>query len=38
MKRLYWTSPELFETEVEIKAIAEAKVTIEPVIFHPDEV
>ena len=37
MKRLYWTSPELFETEVEIKAIADCKVTIEPVIFHPDE-
>ncbi len=37
MKRLYWTSPELFEAEVEIKAIAESKVTIEPVIFHPDE-
>jgi alanyl-tRNA synthetase len=37
MKRLYWTSPELFETEVEVKAIAEAKVTIEPVIFHPEE-
>jgi alanyl-tRNA synthetase len=37
MKRLYWTSPELFETEVEIKAIADCKVTIAPVIFHPDE-
>jgi len=37
MKRLYWTSPELFETEVEVKAIADCKVTIEPVIFHPDE-
>jgi len=37
MKRLYWTSPELFEAEVEVKAIADCKVTIEPVIFHPDE-
>ena len=37
MKRLYWTSPELFEAEVETKAIADCKVTIEPVIFHPDE-
>jgi alanyl-tRNA synthetase len=37
MKRLYWTNPELFETEVEVKAIADCKVTIDPVIFHPDE-
>jgi len=37
MKRLYWTSPELFETEVEVKAIDKCKVTIEPVIFHPEE-
>ena len=37
MKRLYWTNPELFETEVEVKTIADCKVTIEPVIFHPDE-
>ena len=37
MKRLYWTNPELFETEVEVKTISECKVTTEPVIFHPDE-
>ncbi len=37
MKRLYWTSPELFEAEVKIKAIADCKVAMEPVIFHPDE-
>ena len=37
MRRLYWTRPELFEAEVEVKAIADCKVTIEPVIFHPDE-
>ncbi|MDH5694969.1 MAG: alanyl-tRNA editing protein, partial [Gammaproteobacteria bacterium] len=37
MKRLYWTSPDLFETEVEVKAIAHCKVTIDPIIFHPDE-
>ncbi|MCP4259255.1 MAG: hypothetical protein GY774_17360 [Planctomycetes bacterium] len=37
MKRLYWTNPELFETEVDVKAIADCKVTTEPVIFHPDE-
>lgn len=37
MKRLYWTNPELIETEVEVKAIDGCKVTIDPVIFHPDE-
>ncbi len=37
MKRLYWMNPELFETEVEVKTIADCKVTTEPVIFHPDE-
>ena len=37
MKRLYWTSPDLFEAEVEVKAIAHCKVTIDPIIFHPDE-
>jgi len=37
MKRLYWTNPELFETEVEVKTISECKVTTEPAFFHPDE-
>jgi alanyl-tRNA synthetase len=37
MKRLYWTNPELFETEVEVKTISECKVTTEPILFHPDE-
>ena len=37
MKRLYWTNPELVETEVEVKKITECKVTTDPVIFHPDE-
>jgi alanyl-tRNA synthetase len=37
MKRLYWTNPELFATEVEVKIISDCKVTIDPVIFHPDE-
>ena len=37
MKRLYWTNPELFETEVEVKTISECKVTTEPVLFHPNE-
>ena len=37
MKRLYWMNPELFETEIEVKKIADCKVTTNPVIFHPDE-
>ena len=37
MKRLYWTNPELFETEVEVKTISECKIITDPVIFHPDE-
>jgi alanyl-tRNA synthetase len=37
MKRLYWTNPDILEIEVEVKAIAECKVTINPIIFHPDE-
>jgi alanyl-tRNA synthetase len=37
MERLYWTNPDIFEIEVEVKAIAGCKVAIHPVIFHPDE-
>ncbi len=37
MKRVYWTSPKLFEVEVEVKAIADCKVLVDPIIFHPDE-
>ena len=37
MKRLYWTNPDVFEIEVEVKAIADCKVAINPIIFHPDE-
>lgn len=37
MKRLYWTNPGILETEVEVKAVAECKVTIVPILFHPDE-
>jgi alanyl-tRNA synthetase len=47
MKRLYWTNPEVFEAEVEVKLLDDKvhdnklldhnKVTIDPVIFHPDE-
>lgn len=37
MKRFYWTNPDVYETEVEVKSIGDCRVTIEPVIFHPDE-
>jgi alanyl-tRNA synthetase len=37
MKRLYWTDPDAFESEVEVRTIAGCKVAIHPVIFHPDE-
>jgi alanyl-tRNA synthetase len=37
MNRFYWTNPDTFEIEVEVKAIAGCEVTIDPVIFHPDE-
>jgi alanyl-tRNA synthetase len=37
MKRMYWTSPDIFEIEVEVKAVADCKVTVNPIIFHPDE-
>ena len=35
--RLYWIEPEVFEREVEVKTLAGVKVTIDPVLFHPDE-
>ena len=37
MKRLYWTDPDACEVEVEVKSIGESRVTIEPIVFHPDE-
>ncbi len=37
MKRMYWTHPDVFEIEVEVKAFADCKVTIDQTIFHPDE-
>lgn len=37
MKRLYWTEPDVLETQVRVAAIGSNKVTIEPVLFHPDE-
>jgi alanyl-tRNA synthetase len=37
VKRLYWTNPDIYEVEVEVKSVGDRKVTVEPVIFHPDE-
>jgi len=37
MKRFYWTNPDVYETEVEVKSIGDCRVIIDPIIFHPDE-
>ncbi len=37
MKRLYWTQPDVFETEVEVVTVGPNQVTIDPIVFHPDE-
>lgn len=37
VKRLYWTNPDVYEIEVEVKSVGDCKVTIEPIVFHPDE-
>ncbi len=37
MERLYWTNPDTFEIEVEVKTVGGCEVTIHPLIFHPDE-
>jgi len=37
MKRLYWTQPDVFEAEVEVVTVGPGKVTINPILFHPDE-
>ena len=37
MKRLYWTNPDACEVEVEVKSVGDCTVTIEPIVFHPDE-
>ena len=37
MKRLYWTNPDIYEIEVEVKSVSDRRVTIEPIVFHPDE-
>ena len=34
---MYWTQPDVYEIEVDVKAVADGKVTINPVIFHPEE-
>jgi len=37
VKRLYWTNPDVYEVEVEARSAGDRKVTIEPIVFHPDE-
>lgn len=37
MKRVYWTHPDLYETEVQVTAVGDCQVTIDPMLFHPDE-
>ena len=34
---MYWTEPDVFETQVEVAVLGPNKVATEPVIFHPDE-
>lgn len=34
---MYWTEPDVFETQVQVTSLAPNKVAIEPVLFHPDE-
>jgi len=37
MKRLYWTQSDVVEAEVEIVAVGPNQVTIDPILFHPNE-
>jgi len=37
VRRFYWTNPHVYEVEVEVKSVGDLKVTIEPIVFHPDE-
>jgi alanyl-tRNA synthetase len=37
MKRLYWTEPHACECEVTLKSLGDSRVTIDPVVFHPEE-
>ncbi len=34
---MYWTNPDVYEIEVEVKSVGDCTVTIEPIVFHPDE-
>jgi len=37
MKRLYWTQPDVCETDVEVVTVGENQVTTDPILFHPEE-
>lgn len=37
VKRLYWINPDVYEIQVEVKSVGDRKVTIDPIVFHPDE-
>ena len=37
MERLYWTDPTRCELEVEVTALHDRKITLDPILFHPDE-
>jgi alanyl-tRNA synthetase len=37
MKRLYWTQPDVVETDVEVVTVGPNQVTIDPILFHPEE-
>lgn len=34
---MYWTHPDVFETEVQVTSVEAEKVITDPVLFHPDE-
>jgi alanyl-tRNA synthetase len=34
---MYWTEPDVFETQVQVTVLGPNKVAIEPILFHPDE-
>ncbi|MCP4451155.1 MAG: alanyl-tRNA editing protein, partial [Planctomycetes bacterium] len=37
MERLYWTDPTRCELEVHVEALKDQRITIDPILFHPDE-
>lgn len=37
MRRFYWTDPDTCEVEVTLRSVGESKVTIDPIVFHPEE-